>query len=70
MLADRYISNRHGARGARRIEESTFAVLDKLIRSLRPKMAEPFAISNAFARVLKSLFYTMKNSLPTASGCL
>jgi hypothetical protein len=51
-LADRYIGDRHGTRGVRRVEESAFAVLDKL-RSLPPGMAEPFA--NAFANGAEKL---------------
>jgi hypothetical protein len=51
-LADRYIGDRHGTRGVERVEESAFAVLDKL-RSLPPGMAEPFA--NAFANGAEKL---------------
>jgi hypothetical protein len=48
-LADRYVGDRHGTRGMRRV---AFAVLDK-IRSLPPGMAEPFA--NAFANGAEKL---------------
>lgn len=51
-LADRHIGDRHGTRGMRRVEESAFAVLDKL-RGLPSGMAEPFA--NAFANGAEKL---------------
>jgi hypothetical protein len=48
-LADRHIGDRHGTRGMRRVEESAFAVLDKL----RGLPAGPFA--NAFANGAEKL---------------